>query len=86
MSTQSSVQRRKPLPTIDSALLSKNFVRRAKANDEATIAIFRDLSPNHQPVLLKPTPVPGSLPRECFHNVQKHVEAHGGEIVYGWAL
>jgi len=31
-------------------------------------------------------PVQDAILNDCFHNVERQVEAHRGEIVYGWAV
>ena len=38
------------------------------------------------PMYIDVSAQPHSLPRECFPNVEKHVECHGGCLVCGWDI
>lgn len=44
------------------------------------------LSPGIACVLLKVESIKGAIENECFQNVQKAIDLHGGEIKYGWKL
>ena len=42
--------------------------------------------PGIQPVLLHNDPFPGAEEMDCFFNVERAIEQHGGKAVYGWAI
>ena len=49
-------------------------------------ALCNDVSPGQAPVQIPCRPPAGAIENDCFLNVQRHIEQHGGELVIGWAL
>jgi hypothetical protein len=45
-----------------------------------------ELVPGGAPVYVPVRPAGGSREHECFANAAAHAAAHGGQVVYGWAL
>lgn len=51
-----------------------------------TIEFCQKIVPGVQPVLLNSDPFPGAEEMDCFFNVERAIEQHGGKAVYGWAI
>lgn len=49
-------------------------------------ALCNHVAPGQLPAQIPCRPPAGAIENDCFLNVQKHVEQHGGELVIGWAL
>jgi len=58
----------------------------AVATDSHVIKLCHQIVQGGQPSLIPSSPLPGAPEKECFEIVASHVERHGGEAVYGWAI
>lgn len=50
------------------------------------IQLCQSITSACEPAFVPVQPVQDALLNDCFHNVKRQVEAHGGDIVYGWAV
>lgn len=74
------------MPSVDPQIFAKSFVRRPEANSHQIVELAKELSPGNSPILVPVEPMPKVKPDDCFYNVSAHVEANGGEMLYGWAI
>ena len=42
------------------------------------------IAPAQKPIFLRITQQPWSVLQECYQNVERAVQTHGGSVVYGW--
>lgn len=49
-------------------------------------ALCAELVPDAEPVYLDVVPEPGTRPLDCFENVTRYIERHGGGTRYGWQI
>lgn len=50
------------------------------------IALCAGIAPDQSPQFIEHRPAPTAIFRECFPNVLEQIKAHGGELVFGWAI
>lgn len=52
----------------------------------SSLDFARAISPRFELVYVQVEPTPNSLPNECYSNVARMVEEHGGRSVLGWQI
>lgn len=48
--------------------------------------LCNELVPDIEPVYVAVQNTEGHKKNDCFHNLPKHIEEHGGEMVIGWSI
>src|SRR6185369_5884694 len=57
-----------------------------RSNAAAVVKLCQSLAPRRLPLYLDWEPTRGALVSECFENVARAVEAHGGNALDGWII
>ncbi|WFU79396.1 SEC-C metal-binding domain-containing protein [Bradyrhizobium sp. CIAT3101] len=71
---------------IKQEIFSKTFTTAPKVVSPAITALCREVSPQHQPLLVPVRPEPSATIGECFNNVNQKIGRDGGTIAYGWLI
>lgn len=74
------------MPNINLEIIEKKFTETPSNITNEVLEFCTSITKNPDPQFTTITPSKGAEPSECYFNVKRHVEIHGGEIVYGWAI
>ena len=58
----------------------------ADTNNPKIIALCKSISKDSDPLYLDVEMIDGTIPNECYENVEKMISNNGGEIQYGWQI
>ncbi len=74
------------MAAIDPRIFDKSFLRKPTKHDAVISNFCESISPGQVPKFVPVVATDESQPLECFHNVWRQVEQHGGSIAFGWAI